>query len=151
VNLWINVRENTERATIERNWQWCLHKTKKNTICVGHLYKPTNTNNVNKTWPLLQTTWGKDEPNIVFMNLAYLGLGIHNSVICKKLKPQISNLVRTTHRQWHVNFLPINILFSLQFALHPDRALSTLCSSVLNENIYADASAHFLSVGSFRQ
>jgi hypothetical protein len=27
----------------------------------------TNTNNVNKTWSLLQTTGGKDEPNIVFM------------------------------------------------------------------------------------
>jgi len=27
----------------------------------------TNTNNVNKTWALLQTTRGKDESNIVFM------------------------------------------------------------------------------------
>jgi hypothetical protein len=26
-----------------------------------------NTNNVSKTWALLQTTGGKDEPNIVFM------------------------------------------------------------------------------------
>jgi len=25
----------------------------------------TNTNNVNKTWAFLQTTGGKDEPNIV--------------------------------------------------------------------------------------
>jgi hypothetical protein len=27
----------------------------------------TSTNNVNKTWALLHTTGGKDEPNIVFM------------------------------------------------------------------------------------
>ena len=42
-------------------------KQKHNTICVGHHYMQTNTNNVNKTWALLQTTGGKDEPNIVFM------------------------------------------------------------------------------------
>jgi len=29
---------------------------KHNTICVGHHYTQTNTNNVNKTWALLQTT-----------------------------------------------------------------------------------------------
>ena len=43
------------------------HKQKHNTICVGHHYTQTNTNNVNKTRVLLQTTGGKDEPNIVFM------------------------------------------------------------------------------------
>jgi hypothetical protein len=36
-----------------------VHKTKKtkqrhNIICVGHHYAQTNTNNVNKTWALLQ-------------------------------------------------------------------------------------------------
>ena len=31
--------------------------------CVGQHYTQTNTNNVNKTWALLQTTGGKDEPN----------------------------------------------------------------------------------------
>jgi hypothetical protein len=39
------------------------NRTKTDTICVGHHY---NTNNVNKTWAILQTTGGKDEPNIVF-------------------------------------------------------------------------------------
>jgi hypothetical protein len=34
-------------------------KQKHNTICVGHHYTQTNTNNVNKTWALLQTTEGK--------------------------------------------------------------------------------------------
>jgi len=34
-----------------------------NTICVGHQYTQTNTNNVNKTW-----IYGcKNEPNIVFI------------------------------------------------------------------------------------
>ena len=40
-------------------------KQKHSTICVGHHYARTNTNNVNKTWALLQTTGGKHEPNIV--------------------------------------------------------------------------------------
>jgi hypothetical protein len=37
-------------------------KTQKtNTMCVGHHSTQTNTNNVNKTWTLLQITGGKDE------------------------------------------------------------------------------------------
>ena len=38
-----------------------------NTIFVGHHYGQANTINVNKTRSLLQTTGGKNEPNIVFM------------------------------------------------------------------------------------
>jgi hypothetical protein len=38
---------------------------KQDTICVGHPYAQTNTNNLNKTRALLQTTGGKYEPNIV--------------------------------------------------------------------------------------
>ena len=43
-------------------------KTKQNynTIFLGYHYTQTNTNNINKTWGLLQATGGKDEPNIVF-------------------------------------------------------------------------------------
>ena len=37
-------------------------KQKHNTICVGHHYVQSNTNNVNKTRALPQTTGGKDEP-----------------------------------------------------------------------------------------
>jgi hypothetical protein len=37
---------------------------KHNTICVGHHYTQTNTNNVNKKQALLQTTGGKDDPKI---------------------------------------------------------------------------------------
>jgi len=36
-------------------------KTKHNTICVGHHYMQSNTNNINKT------TGGKAEPNIIIM------------------------------------------------------------------------------------
>ena len=39
-------------------------KTQHN-ICWTPQY--AHTNNVNRTWVLLQTTGGKDEPNIVFM------------------------------------------------------------------------------------
>ena len=42
-------------------------KQKYNTICVKNHYAQTNTNNVNKTCTLLQTTGGKDEPNIILM------------------------------------------------------------------------------------
>jgi hypothetical protein len=34
---------------------------KHNTICVSHHYTQTNTNNVNKTWVLLQTAGGEDD------------------------------------------------------------------------------------------
>jgi hypothetical protein len=37
-------------------------QTQHNTIYVGHHCAQANTNNVNKTWNLLQTTGGKDEP-----------------------------------------------------------------------------------------
>ena len=40
---------------------------KNTTQYVEYHYTQTNTNNVNKTRTLLQTTGGKDEPNIVFM------------------------------------------------------------------------------------
>jgi hypothetical protein len=38
-----------------------------NTICVGHHCVQTNANNVNKTSAVLQTTGGKDEPNMFFV------------------------------------------------------------------------------------
>ena len=41
-------------------------KQKHNTICVWHHYMQTNTNNVNKTWTLLQTTGCKDDPKHCF-------------------------------------------------------------------------------------
>jgi hypothetical protein len=53
-----------------------VHKTQdeeqnknNNTVCLGHHYTQASTNKVNKTWTLLQTTGGKDEPNIVLMRI----------------------------------------------------------------------------------
>ena len=37
------------------------------TICVGHHYSQTNINDINKIGALLQTTGGKGELNIIFM------------------------------------------------------------------------------------
>ena len=36
-------------------------------MCWTPLCEKKNTNNINKTWALLQTTGGKDESTIVFM------------------------------------------------------------------------------------
>ena len=57
-------------------------KQKHNTICAGHHDAQTNTNSVNKTWTLLQTTGGKDEPNIVFISFRELieAPFIHNTI-----------------------------------------------------------------------
>ena len=52
--------DNPEKLTRRRQT-----KQTHNKICVGHHYSQANTNNVDKTWTLLQTTGGKDKPNIV--------------------------------------------------------------------------------------
>ena len=75
----LNVREyrrDNQKRIIQRNWQHRIRytrqrktKQKHNTIYVGHHYTQTNTNNVNKTSALLQTTCAKDKPNIVFMQI----------------------------------------------------------------------------------
>jgi hypothetical protein len=62
-------------------------KQKHNTICVGHHYAQANTNNVNKTWDLLQTTGGQDEKNIVEIidqscySMRWLFLVLSNNVV----------------------------------------------------------------------
>ena len=48
--------DNPEKLATQRR----KTRQKHNTICVGHHYAQTNTNNVNKTRALLQTTGGKD-------------------------------------------------------------------------------------------
>lgn len=58
----IKKKDNPEKFVKQTN----TSKTKHNTICIGNHYVQTNTNNVNKTSALLQTTGGKDELNIVF-------------------------------------------------------------------------------------
>jgi hypothetical protein len=54
--VWINIREyrrGNRTWTIHRNWQHTRRRKtrqKDNTICSGHHYAQTNTNNVQKTW-----------------------------------------------------------------------------------------------------
>ena len=45
-------------------------KDKHTTICVGHRYTQTNTNNVNKTWTLLQTTHDPKQTVVRFKCIA---------------------------------------------------------------------------------
>ena len=73
-------RRDNQKWTVQRKWQHRLNKTKKTktktqrNVCWTQQYvnkykqgkQDMNppTNNVNKTWTLLQTTGCKDEPNI---------------------------------------------------------------------------------------
>ena len=59
--------DNAEKMATQGTQDENNTKQKHNPICVGHHYAQANTNIVNKTRALLQTTGGKDEPNIVFM------------------------------------------------------------------------------------
>ena len=68
--------ENTEEAIKNKRsretgniWytRWRKAKEKHNTICAEHHYAQVNTNIVNNTWVLLQTSGNKDEPKIVSM------------------------------------------------------------------------------------
>jgi hypothetical protein len=43
------------------------YEEKHNITRFGYHHTQTNTNNVNETWALPQTTGGKEKPNIVFM------------------------------------------------------------------------------------
>ena len=65
----VHQRKTAKTKTIQRNWQHRVHqrKTAKTKTQHNMYWTPliTNTNNVNTTWALLQTTEGKDEPNIV--------------------------------------------------------------------------------------
>jgi hypothetical protein len=59
------IKNGQSRETDNIGYTWRRQtKQKHNTICAGHRYTQTNTNNVNKTWAPLQTTEGKDKPNI---------------------------------------------------------------------------------------
>ena len=73
----MQINENTEgtikkgqsRETCNIEYTRRRKKEKNNTVCAGHHYRQTNTNHVNKTRALLQTTGGKDEQNIAFMQI----------------------------------------------------------------------------------
>ena len=59
--------ENPEKLPTQDTQDEEKEKKKLNTICVGYHYAQTKTNNENQTCALIQTTGGKDEPDIIFM------------------------------------------------------------------------------------
>ena len=65
----MDIKKGNQKCKVQRNWQHRIHriKTKHNAICVGQYYTPANRNNVDETRALLQTTEGRDEPNIALM------------------------------------------------------------------------------------
>jgi hypothetical protein len=79
--------DNPEKTGTIGHTRWRQTKQKHNTICVGHHYTQANTNNVNKTWALLQTTGGQDEQNIVEIiyqscyPMRWLFLVLNNNVV----------------------------------------------------------------------
>ena len=67
--------ENTDKAFIMDNSEKLAQdEVKHNIICVGHHYMHTNTNNINKTLTLLQTTGGK----VVKHDVSFLAYLIYN-------------------------------------------------------------------------
>ena len=62
------IQEEDKKSKKQHNTENSKDEQQKN---VGHHYTQTYTIN-NKTWALLQTTGGKDEPNIVLMWKSYL-------------------------------------------------------------------------------
>ena len=67
--------DNPEKLAIQGT-QYADKQNKTQHNMYGHHYMQTSTKNVDKTWALLQTTGGKDEPNIVVCGN---GNGHHNT------------------------------------------------------------------------
>jgi hypothetical protein len=79
------------QVTQHKEYKPNRNNKKSNTMCVGNHYQKANTNNVNKTWALLQTTGGKDEPNIVCMRKSEHGtqnVKTYNRTIQKNYKDE---------------------------------------------------------------
>jgi len=75
-------------------------RQKHNTICVRHHYAQTNTNNVKKTWALIQTTRGNDEPNIMFMQKSW-GTSQHGT-------PNVKTHNRKTQKSKNMSIILLN-------------------------------------------
>jgi hypothetical protein len=100
--------------TIQRNWQHRVHNLKggkkhtHNTICVCHHYAQANTNNVNKTWALLQTSGGNYETNIVSMQWHFFVLtGSKPYYKCSMLTLTQKNYILHTYKitLWYIFYL----------------------------------------------
>jgi hypothetical protein len=68
VNIEGAIKNGQSMNTRNIGYKWSRkQKQKYNKLCVGHNYAQTHKKDVHKTWALIQTTRGKDEPNIVLM------------------------------------------------------------------------------------
>ena len=99
---------------------------KPNTMCVGHYYPQTNTDNVNKTWAFLQTG-GKDEPTIVCMRKSQHGTQTSSHIIGehKTLKKWATRISMTG--KYFVNAL---CLFVQSVFINIDRNLTAVFNQI---------------------
>ena len=101
-----------------------INKQKHNTICVRHHYAQANTNKVNMTWALLQTTGGKDEPDIVFIRHntepRAMSLDITNCWISLYASIQISllNIIVQYLLYWFINVINVTLVHCLYLLQH---------------------------------
>ena len=59
--------QDTEWRQTKQKHTTKLKETQITQLRHGSSYKQLEVNNIDKTWVLLQTTGGKNEPNIIFM------------------------------------------------------------------------------------
>ena len=111
---WIKAKAQSRIDNREKHWQHWVHKTQDedkskqhNTICVWHHFSQTSTNNVIITWAFLQTTEGKNEPNIVIMR--------------KMLNPLPSSFNLSSHNTYLVHISPRMVFSSVRFAQYVSR------------------------------
>jgi hypothetical protein len=126
----INVREyrgDNQKRTIQRNWQYRVHKTKAKQ---SKNRTQANTNDVNKTRSLPQTTGCKDEPNMVYMRVFvsfmtyYWGLTRVNRRM-PLVKQELLTRSTPVHSRSLVWFVLLNLTLYLQWFVDHD------CSFVL--------------------
>ena len=115
---------------------------------MGHHYSHTNTNNVNKTWALLQTTGGKDEHNIVFMQKTqHRTQNVHGHIIGqhRKLKIWATQTSPKNRGELRCNNIHKKInLFVYLFTFFPDFCIGSLLIFKLVLNTIAQTLLHIM-------
>ena len=86
-----NPKKLATKGTQDEEKQTKKHNTKKN----GQHYAQTNTNKINKTWALLQTSGGEDKPNIVLYH------NNNNNMFTSKAHKYYSSYIDNTNRKQH--------------------------------------------------
>ena len=95
------------RTKENRSHKTTKNKGKHNTVYVGHHYAQPNTNNINKTWALLQTTGDKDEPKIVtYITTRIQNVKTHNRTTQKYKKDEQHGPHQLSYKQY--NYITIS-------------------------------------------